>query len=205
MIYGRPRGPARRCAEPQGPSVSESSRPAPDCREIFLGFLKIGVLAFGGAQAWARRVIVEERRWLSEQAYAELLGLAQILPGPNVGNMAVMLGRRLRGWRGAAAALGGFIGVPLCLLTALTFAYRGLDGLPRVDAAMQGVAAAAAGMAIGTGLRMITRLRPPPEALAIIALAALGAAWARLPLPLIVLGLAPPGIACALRRARAVR
>lgn len=178
-----------------------TDRPPPSPAELFVGFMKIGCLAFGGAQALARRVMVEERRWLTEHDYAALMGLAQVLPGPNVGNMAVILGRRLHGLRGTLAALGGFFGLPLVILVGLVTLYRGVGDNPTVNAAMQGVAAAAAGMAIGTALRMTERLRPPPEAIVVGVLTALAAGWLRLPLPVIVLVLAPIGVALSLRRA----
>ena len=89
--------------------LAPNHRPAchqvPGRLELFLGYLKIGLLGFGGVAAWARHVIVEERRWLTEREYAEVLGLGQVLPGPNVGNAAVMIGRRFHGLaRGAAGA-----------------------------------------------------------------------------------------------------
>lgn len=174
----------------------------PSLPELFLGFMRIGCLAFGGAQAFARRVMVEERRWLSEQQYAELLALGQVLPGPNVGNMAVMFGRQVRGLPGALACVSGFFGLPLCLLVGLVSLYAWGGQNRWFGAAMHGVAAAAAGMVLGTALRMGTRLRPPPEALALAVAVLLAAAVFRLPLPLIVVVAAPLGIAAALRRAR---
>jgi chromate transporter len=173
----------------------------PGLADLFLGFMRIGCLSFGGAQAFARRVIVEERRWLSEQDYAELLALAQVLPGPNIGNFAVMFGRRVAGLPGAAACLGGFFGLPLVLMVGMVGLYTRFGQLPVVGAAMQGVAAAAAGMVLGTALRMASRLRPPPEAL-LLAAAVLVAAAARVPLPVIVLVAGPLGVVAALRRAR---
>lgn len=170
--------------------------------ELFLGYLKIGLLGFGGVAAWARHVIVEERRWLTEREYAQILGLGQVLPGPNVGNAAVMIGRRFHGLAGALLATAGIYAAPLCILIGLCLLYDRYGQLPQVAPAMEGIAAAAAGMVIGTAFKMIGRLRLEPEALLILVLAALGAAALRLPLPLIVLVLAPVSIACALRRAR---
>lgn len=174
----------------------------PSCREMFLVFLQIGCGAFGGAQAWARHVIVERRQWLSEREYAEMLGLAQVLPGPNIGNLAVMLGRRWHGLAGAAAGLSGFFGLPLVIMAALASLYAGLGDVPAVRAAMQGVAAAAAGIVLGGGLRMAVRLRPPPEAIAIALLVALASAGLRAPLWLVALLSVPAGVAASLWRAK---
>ncbi|MFL1462136.1 chromate transporter [Roseococcus sp. DSY-14] len=172
-------------------------------RDLFLGYARIGLLGFGGVAVIARHVIVEERRWLTERDYAEVLGLGQVLPGPNVGNAAIMIGRRFRGLPGALAATAGLYAAPLAILVALASFYGAFGQDPRVAPVMRGIAAAAAGMVIGMALKMGTRLKPPPELAAIALLALLAGAWLRLPLPLIVLGLGPPGIWLALRRARA--
>jgi chromate transporter len=176
--------------------------PPPTRLQLFLAFTRVGLFGFGGAAALARQVVVEERRWLGERDYAEMLAVGQILPGPNVGNTAVMLGRRFHGVTGALAASGGFYAVPLVLLTVLLLLYSGFSENPAVAPFMRGIAAAAAGMVIGTALKMAQKLKPPPEALVLGLLAATGAAWLRLPLPLIVLLLAPPAIWAALRRQR---
>ncbi|MBX9698630.1 MAG: chromate transporter [Acetobacteraceae bacterium] len=173
----------------------------PGRADLFLGFLRIGLLGFGGVAAWARRVIVEERRWLSERDYAEVLGLGQILPGPNVGNAAVMIGRRFHGLPGALLATSGMYLAPLCILITLSVLYESFGQEPGVVPAMQGIAAGAAGMVIGTALKMAERLKLTVEAIAILAVAVVAAAWLRISLPLIVVVLAPVSIALALRRA----
>lgn len=177
--------------------------PPPSRLQLFLAFTRIGVLAVGGgAGAIARAVVVAEKRWLTERDYAELLAVGQVLPGPNVGNTAVMLGRRFHGLSGALAASGGFYALPLVLLTGLLLLYGSFGSEPGVLAFMQGIAAAAAGMVIGTALKMGEKLKPPPEAILVGLLAAAGAAWLRLPLPLIVLLLGPPAVLAAFRRQR---
>jgi len=169
--------------------------------ELFLGYLKIGLFGFGGVAAWARRVIVEERRWLTEREYAEVLGLGQVLPGPNVGNAAVMIGRRFHGLPGALLTTGGIYSAPLVILIVLCLLYDRYGQLPAVAPAMAGIAAAAAGMVIGTAAKMVGKLKLAPEAIALLLLAAFCAAWLRLPLPLIVLALAPVSIFASLWRA----
>lgn len=181
-------------ADPPAPVV-------PTRADLFLGYLKIGLLGFGGVAAWARRVIVEERRWLTEREYAEVLGMGQILPGPNVGNAAVMIGRRFHGLSGALVATSGIYFAPLCILIALSLLYENFGQEPGVASAMQGIAAGAAGMVVGTALKMAERLKLTVEALAVLALAVAAAAWLRLSLPLVVLVLAPASIALSLWRA----
>jgi len=173
----------------------------PTRRALFLGYLRIGLFGFGGVAAWARRVIVEERHWLTEREYAEVLGLGQVLPGPNVGNAAVMIGRRFHGLPGALLATGGIYCAPLIILVGLCLLYDRYGQLPNVAPAMAGIAAAAAGMVIGTAFKMVGKLKLAPEAIGILILAAFAAAWLRLSLPLIVLALAPLSIAASLWRA----
>ena len=93
--------------DPPAPARSAAPMPAdaaprPTVSQIFLTYLGIGLVGFGGVNAWARRMLVEKKRWLTDQDYAEVLGLGQALPGPNALNVAIFLGER---WRGAAGAL----------------------------------------------------------------------------------------------------
>ena len=189
MTTGEDRGKAR-------------PRPTPTRLALFLAFLQAGVSGFGGANAWMRRVLVEERRWLTEQEYAEYLGLGQILPGPNALNAAVVIGERWHGSAGAGLALAGILGGPLVLLLGIAGLYSRFGHAPVVAAAIDGVGAAAAGMMIGTALKMGTRLRPGLALTAVGAAAFVGVGLLRLPLLLVVLALAPVGIFAAARGAR---
>jgi chromate transporter len=173
------------------------ARPSPTRLAFFLAYLQIGLSGFGGANAWMRRVIVEERGWLSEQEYAEYLGLAQILPGPNALNCAVMIGDRFHGTAGAALALLGILGGPLVPLVGIAGLYAQYGSEPLVAAALKGLAAAAAGMTIGTALKMGTRLRPGLALSAVGACALVGIGLLRLPMLGVVLALAPLGILAA--------
>jgi chromate transporter len=176
---------------------SPPDRPRPSVAALFLTYLKIGLIGFGGVNAWARRVIVEEKHWLSEQEYAEVLGLGQVLPGPNALNVAIQLGERFRGGPGALAAVAGLFGGPMTLLAGLAALHDAYGELPLVKAVLAGTAAAAAGMIIGTAMKMATRLKPSLPIVAVGLCALAGGAALRLPLPWIVLGLAPFGIAAA--------
>ncbi len=187
---------------PLAATPHDPTEPGPPTRAgLFLGYLKIGLLGFGGVAVWSRRVIVEERRWLTEADYAEVIALGQILPGPNIGNAAVMIGRRFHGLPGALLATAGIYAAPLVILIGLCLLYERYGALPQVGPAMQGIAAAAAGMVIGTALKMAGRLRLPPEAILLMLAATAAAAWARVPMPLIVAALAPLSVAASLWRA----
>lgn len=127
---------------------------------IFLTFLKIGLCGFGGVATWARRILVEERRWLSELDYAELLGVASILPGANTVNIAVLLGDRYRGFTGSLCALAGLLVMPLAILFGIAALYEKFSFQADVKNAVAGAAAATAGLVIGTALRMMQHLKP---------------------------------------------
>ena len=167
------------------------SGPAPGA--IFLGFARIGLLGFGGVAAWARHVIVEERRWLTEREYAETAGLAQVLPGPNIGTAAIFIGRRFAGWQGAVAATAGLYAGPLVILLLLAGMQDVLTSWERLPALMKGLALAAAGLLIGAGLRMLQNLSLSWPFL-LVAAAACAAAVARIPLWQILVVLAPLGL-----------
>src|SRR5437870_9396440 len=81
--------------------------------ELFVGFLKIGLSGFGGVMPFARRMIVEQRRWLSELEFLDVLSLSQFLPGPNIVHMPVIIGRRFQGVACAAASVAGLLFTPL--------------------------------------------------------------------------------------------
>src|ERR1700754_5352899 len=103
--------------------------------ELFFGFLKIGLLGFGGIAPWARHVIVEERRWLTEKEFAAILGIGQILPGPNTMNASVMIGDRFQGVPGVLLCLLGQMAMPLVIVTSLAVVYERFASVPEVKAA----------------------------------------------------------------------
>lgn len=168
--------------------------------ELFLGFLKIGLLGFGGVGPWVRHVVVEERRWLTDREFAEILGAGQILPGPNTTNAAVFIGDRFQGPLGVLACLLGLMAMPLVVVTSLAVAYDRVAAIPEVNAGLTGAAAAAAGLVLGTALKMIRNIRPGPVAWLVIALGFAGVALFGWPLVPVVLVLVPVAIALAMLR-----
>ena len=180
---------------------------APDVTRLalFATFFKIGISGFGGVGAWARRVIVEERGWLDDREYANVIALCQVLPGPNVGNMAVTIGDRFHGAVGSVLALSGLMAGPVAIILVLAGLYDRFGDLPTVHSAIGGVASAAAGLAIGTAFKMIGRLRPPVEAILVGLLAFAMVGLLHWPLVPVMLGLAPASIVAAAWRRRARR
>ncbi|CAN5832756.1 chromate transporter [soil metagenome] len=170
--------------------------------ELFLGFLKIGLLGFGGVGPQARHIIVEERRWLSDQEFAEVLGVGQMLPGPNTVNAAVILGDRFQGPAGALASLLGLMAMPLVIVIALAIVYDRFAAVPEVGAGLTGAAAAAAGLVLGTALKMIRNIRLGPVSYVIVALAFTAMGIFGWPLVPVVLGLAPVALLLTARSRR---
>ncbi len=159
--------------------------------DLFLGFFKLGALAFGGTGPLTRAILVEDRRWLDDREFAALLGLCQALPGANTCNLAVMLGDRFCGASGAIVALAGLLAAPLAVLVAVATFFATFAHQPDIRAALFGATAAAAGLALGTAIKMTMKIRPGLRVAALALAAFLGVAVLRAPLAL-VLGLLAP-------------
>lgn len=144
--------------------------------ELFRGFATIGLLGFGGIAPIARHVIVEQYQWLSEKEYATVLGMGQVLPGANTINAAVMIGDRFQGWKGSSIAVTGLMLMPLLIVTILAAIYNEFSDHPLVSLTLNGAGAAAAGMVIGTGLKMAWRIHPGWTGWVTVALAVAGIA-----------------------------
>lgn len=170
--------------------------------ELFLGYAKIGLLGFGGVAPWARHIIVEEKRWFDEREYASILGIGQVLPGPNTVNSSVIIGDRFHGVMGSLLAVSGLLCVPLGSLVGIALIYDRIAGLPSVGAAITAGAAAAAGLVIGTALKMARNLKPNAMEIAIGIVAFLAVGVFRVPMVLAIGILAPLSVALVWRRRR---
>jgi len=138
--------------------------PPRNLRELFLGFLSIGARSFGGVMPWAYRVMVEERRWITAADFTDTVGLCQFLPGPNIGNTSVVLGKRWFGWRGSIVGFLGLVAVPFAWVLGLAAFYSDYATIPLVRAIVIGVGAAGAGLFIGTGVKLGRPLARKPGA-----------------------------------------
>jgi chromate transporter len=163
--------------------------------ELFLGFASAGLSGFGGVLPFARRMIVEERRWMSEREFIEVLSLGQFLPGPNVANVSVMIGARYQGVLGSIAAFSGLMLPPFAITIALGALYQRYGHVPTVEHVFTGVTAAASGLLLGTAGKLARPLLKQPAALLFLLLAFVGIALLRWPLILVLLGLAPFSVA----------
>ena len=164
---------------------------------LFVGFLKVSLLGFGGGLVWARRIVVEQRRWMDDEDFAEILTLCQFMPGPNIVGITLCSGSKLRGPLGAISAVAGFIVVPWTVGLAFGSLCLRYAHLPILQNILGGLSSAAAGLMIATGLRLLMPHRSRQTALLFAALAFAGMVVAKLPLLVVLLGLAPLSIVVA--------
>jgi chromate transporter len=171
----------------------------PSLSELFLAFVLVSISGFGGALPWARRAIVEQKRWMTTQEFNETFALSQFLPGPNVINFSVVFGSRFGGPAGAAVALVGLLGPPLIIITVLAILYERFGGVETLSRILTGVTAAAIGLLIAVVIKMAAPifLKRWNSAPAFAILAFTGVAIMHWPLPYLFLGLAPFSIAFA--------
>ena len=185
------------------PTASQEVAPLrePSLGELFAGFLGIGLFGFGGVLPWARRMVVEQRRWLTGAEFTDLLALCQFLPGPNVVNLAVALGARFRGAAGSLAALAGLLAAPVCVVILLGMAYGRYGHIPAVRHGFAGLSAAASGLVAAMAAKIAWPMRARPEGAAVALCGFALIALLRLPLLPTMLGLVPVsvGLAWALR------
>jgi chromate transporter len=171
----------------------------PTLTELFRTFVVVSLSGFGGALPWARRMIVEQRQWMTAEEFNETFSLSQFLPGPNVINFSVVFGARFGGAAGAAVALAGLLGPPLIIVTILAALYARYGDLEILSRILSGIASAAAGLLIAVVVKMAAPMFSkrwdfgPPVAIA----AFIGVALMHWPLPLVFAVLAPVSVALA--------
>jgi chromate transporter len=158
---------------------------------LFLAFSRISLSSFGGALFWTRRGLVERHGWLTDREFVELLTVGQILPGPNVLNLTVMVGYRFAGWTGALAAAAGFVGWPCAVVIGLGLLYQQFGEVPHVQRALAGMSIVAAGLLFSTALRLARVLRRRWQPWLFCLLAFIGVGLMRWPLLWVMATLAP--------------
>lgn len=154
----------------------------PTVGALFGGFLSLELTGFGGVLPLARRMVVDDRRWLTGAEFTDLLGLCQFLPGGNIINLSVAIGLHFRGLGGAVASLLGLIAAPTAIVVMLGMVYERFENQPQVRHVFAGLAAAAAGLLIATALRIAKPIRGDIVAIAVAALCFVAIGLLRLPL-----------------------
>jgi chromate transporter len=176
----------------------------PTLSELFFGFLAIALTGFGGVLPWARIVLVDRRRWLSGEQFADDLALAQFLPGPNIVNLSILIGARFHGPLGAIVCAFGLIGAPVVLMIACGALYSRYSDVAWLRGSLAGLGAAAAGLLISLAAKLVLPLlrerRIPALVFALVVFVAV--ALLRLPLYWVVILLAPVSVAVFWWRAR---
>ena len=186
------------------PEMTDKLAVPASLREVFFAFNWLALQGFGGVLPVAQRELVERREWLSQEQFVEMLSVAQILPGPNIVNLALMIGDRAFGVRGAFAALAGMLLAPLVVVLALTALYGEFAHLPMVSGALRGMGAVAAGLVVATALKLMGTLKRNPMraplALAFSVVTVVASTWLRWPLVWVLLGLGSVAIGVAWKR-----
>jgi chromate transporter len=173
-------------------------------RTLFLVFSQMALMGFGGVLPFAYRALVEKRQWLPDRDFSQYLAFSQMLPGPTICNMSILVGWRFNGLPGAAASFAGMLAGPMVVVIALGLLYASFAAHPLVRQALAGMSAVAAGLIIATAVKMgigLVKTERLPLRIAIAAVFALlafaGVGLLRWPLILVALGLAPVAIASA--------
>ena len=179
-------------------SANESAaqgKPRPQTlTDLFVSFTLLALQGFGGVMAVVQQELVEKKKWLTQEEFIEDWAVAQIMPGPNVVNLSIILGGRYFGLPGALTAFAGILTMPLLLVLIIAILYAPYAHHPSVVHALRAMGAVAAGLILATGVRLIAALKRNPlgprVCTALSALCFVGVALLRLPLiyPLFGLG-----------------
>ena len=179
--------------------ASDPPRPQ-SLKDLFVSFTWLALQGFGGVLAVVQRELVEKKRWMTQDEFIEDWAVAQVMPGPNVVNLSLMIGGRYFGLKGALAALAGMLTAPLIIVLLLALVYAQFADHPGVAGALRGMGAVAAGLIAATGLKLFSALLknvlglPLCIGFGVLCFAAI--ALLRWPLVYVLLGLG--GIACTL-------
>jgi chromate transporter len=130
--------------------------------DLFWSFTILALQGFGGVLAVVQRELVEKKRWMSREQFIEDWGVAQIMPGPNVINLALMIGGRYFGMAGALAGVAGMLAAPMVVVLVLAIAFGGVSDAAWAQGALRGMGAVSAGLIAAVGLKLISALRKNP-------------------------------------------
>ena len=160
--------------------------------DLFVSFTLLALQGFGGVLAVVQRELVEKKRWMTREQFVEDWAVAQIMPGPNVVNLSLMIGGRYFGLAGALAGLAGMLTAPLCVVLILAVAFGGVSDQAWAQGALRGMGAVSAGLIAAVGLKLISALRfnpmGMPVCLALAAASFVGVGVMRWPLASVLLG-----------------
>lgn len=172
--------------------------------DLFLSFTVLALQGFGGVLAVVQRELVERKRWMTREQFVEDWAVAQIMPGPNVVNLSLMIGGRYFGLSGALVALAGMLLAPLCVVLLLVLGFASVSENALAQGALRGMGAVAAGLIAASGLRLIGALQHNPmgrpACIGFAALSFVGVGLLRIPLAWVLLGMGCVACAWAYRK-----
>lgn len=177
-------------------SPAAASPPPPSLIQLFLVFAGIALSGFGGVLPFARRTLVEQRRWMTAEEFNDAFAICQMLPGPNVVNMAAVFGSRIHGLAGAVMAFLGMLGPPFVIVIVLALIYARIGEAEVLRRMLSGISAVGVGLFVATALKMAAPLAKQRQALPWIVLGIVFVAIAilRLPMPLVLVVMVPLNI-----------
>ncbi|MGL9621175.1 chromate transporter [Bradyrhizobium sp. U531] len=180
----------------QEPDIPTADAAPPGLLDLFLAFARMSLAGFGGVLVFARRAIVEQHRWMTADEFNETFALCHFLPGPNIVNLSMVFGSRLRGIAGGVAAFAGLLLPPTLIMTVLAIVYARFGDLDLLRRSLAGISCAAVGLLIAVVFRMMTPLlkRMDPLALTLMLGVFLAIGVLRLPLPAVLLVAIPVSI-----------
>ena len=168
----------------QEPDIPVAHAPPPGLLALFLAFARMSLAGFGGVLVFARRAIVEQHRWMTPDEFNETFALCHFLPGPNIVNLSMVFGARLRGIAGGIAAFAGLLLPPTLIMTVLAIIYAQFGELELLRRSLAGISCAAVGLLIAVVFRMMTPLLKRMDAVALALMLGVFAAIGVLRLPL---------------------
>jgi chromate transporter len=167
--------------EPDRPATSAVP---PGLLALFLAFARMSLAGFGGVLVFARQAIVEQHRWMTADEFNETFALCHFLPGPNIVNLSMVFGARLRGIAGGIAAFAGLLLPPTLIMTVLAIVYARFGDVEVLRRILAGISCAAVGLLIAVVFRMMTPLLKRLDAVALILMLGVFLAIGVLRLPL---------------------
>jgi chromate transporter len=189
----------------QGTQTPAAPHPVPQSlNALFWAFNGLALQGFGGVVAVAQRELVDKKQWLTREEFVEDWAVAQVLPGPNVVNLSLMVGDRYFGLRGGLVALAGMLTIPMVIVLIMAGLFAGVSDSAAVQGALRGMGAVAAGMIAATGLKLFEALKEnilgAPVCWTLAAMTFVAIAVLRVPLIWVLLGLGGAGALWAYRQ-----
>ena len=157
--------------------------------QIFTGFLMIGATSVGGGLvAYLRRGLVAKRGWVDDPTFVQMLSISEALPGLNGTNIAILAGDRLRGARGAIAAIVGICLPGALIMFAVALGYHAHGDRPVVSAMLATITAAAVGLVFSVTVQLGQNMLKRISDFGFVALTVLLVHWLHLSILFVLLG-----------------